>query len=222
MDGEQCAPLKSKSTPDLYSSHDKTTEASTLSRYGMTCAHLTASRGAALLTSFREDFPVKTSAPRETAPGSTGSDRGFGGRWRELSVRFDRDSRLWKTHHCLWEEDLQWCSVTLPKWGMMQDGVCSAERRRVYPRKGIGSGLWPAPACSSAIQGTMKAKSIKKSCIDKPGQIHVSGILTLLGVPRSEFQSVHEWIMGWPIGWSQLEPLATDRCPPWLRSPGRS
>ena len=26
-----------------------------------------------------------------------------------------------------------------------------------------------------------------------------------------------EWLMGWPIGWTDLQPLATDRFPQWLR-----
>lgn len=30
-----------------------------------------------------------------------------------------------------------------------------------------------------------------------------------------------EWLMGWPIGWTALEPLATDRFRSWLRSHGR-
>lgn len=28
--------------------------------------------------------------------------------------------------------------------------------------------------------------------------------------------SLREWMMGWPIGWTALEPLATDRFQAWL------
>ena len=31
-----------------------------------------------------------------------------------------------------------------------------------------------------------------------------------------------EWLMGWPIGWTDLKPLATDRFQEWLRLHGRS
>lgn len=36
------------------------------------------------------------------------------------------------------------------------------------------------------------------------------------------FIALREWLMGWPIGWSASEPLATDRFRPWLRSHGAS
>ena len=31
-----------------------------------------------------------------------------------------------------------------------------------------------------------------------------------------------EWLMGWPIGWTDCEPLETGRCQQWLRSHGLS
>ena len=32
---------------------------------------------------------------------------------------------------------------------------------------------------------------------------------------------LREWMMGWPIGWTELRPLATDRCQQWLLSHGQ-
>ena len=29
-----------------------------------------------------------------------------------------------------------------------------------------------------------------------------------------------EWLMGWPIGWTDLKPLAMDKFPQWLHSHG--
>jgi hypothetical protein len=31
-----------------------------------------------------------------------------------------------------------------------------------------------------------------------------------------------EWMMGWPIGWTALEPLATDKFQQWLHAHGAS
>jgi hypothetical protein len=36
------------------------------------------------------------------------------------------------------------------------------------------------------------------------------------------FIAVREWMVGWPLGWSACEPLATDRFQQWLRSHGAS
>ena len=33
--------------------------------------------------------------------------------------------------------------------------------------------------------------------------------------------SFREWMMGWPIGWTELRPLATDRFQEWRRWHGR-
>ena len=30
-----------------------------------------------------------------------------------------------------------------------------------------------------------------------------------------------EWLMGWPLEWTDLKPLATDKFPQWLRSHGK-
>jgi len=33
--------------------------------------------------------------------------------------------------------------------------------------------------------------------------------------------TLREWMMGWPIGWTACEPLATDRFQQWLDSHGK-
>ena len=62
LDGELCALLSGNPTPQAFLSPDKTTRFWSLSRYGMTCSPLTESRGAELLTWFREGFRARTSA----------------------------------------------------------------------------------------------------------------------------------------------------------------
>ena len=47
---------------------------------------------------------------------------GFGQKWHELLVKYDLDTCSWKTHQCLFPEDLHESSVTLPKWGMTRNG----------------------------------------------------------------------------------------------------
>lgn len=72
----------------------------------------------------QEAFPVPTSVVPGREQESTESNLDSGERWRELLVKYDPITSSWKTHQCLWEEDLAESSVILPKWGMMRNGVC--------------------------------------------------------------------------------------------------
>lgn len=44
--------------------------------------------------------------------------------------------------------------------------------------------------------------------------------LSLEGQTGGVWIALREWMMGWPLGWSASEPLATDRFREWLRSHG--
>ena len=80
-----------------------------------------------------EASPAKTYPSREKAQVLTESEVGYGGKWRELSVKYV-DSSSWRTHRALFDLDLPESSVTLPQWGMMRGGRCwSAPRRRSPP-----------------------------------------------------------------------------------------
>ena len=106
---------------------------------------LTESRGAGLLAWFLEDFRARTSAPLAREQESTENDPACGGRWRELSVRYDRATCSWRTHRSLWDEDLSACSLTLPRWGSMRDGVLSELLTLERPTAENDAGLWPTP-----------------------------------------------------------------------------
>jgi hypothetical protein len=82
LDGEQSVPLSGKPTPQAYCAPDKMTDFSKVSRFGMTFAALTESRGEALLMLYREGFLAKTSALRG---GGGGIDGERSGMWREMA-----------------------------------------------------------------------------------------------------------------------------------------
>lgn len=46
--------------------------------------------------------------------------------------------------------------------------------------------------------------------------------LYLEGQTGGVWLALREWMMGWPLGWSASEPLATDRFREWLNSHGVS
>jgi hypothetical protein len=68
-DGAPCVPSNLNHMPQLFSSSDRMMDFCGRSLCGMTCAPLTESLGAELLTLFRAGFPVRTSAQQETRAG---------------------------------------------------------------------------------------------------------------------------------------------------------
>lgn len=146
-DGARSALSSSNRTPQAFLSPDKMTEFSRPSRSGMTFGPLTEDLGEALLTWFLADSRVRTYQLPGMEPESTVSDQAFGEKWHESSVRYDRDSSSWRTHRCLFEEDLPWSSVTLPSWGMTLDGVLWEPPTSGRPISGTVSGSWPTPNC---------------------------------------------------------------------------
>ena len=228
-DGELSAPSSGTPTQQAYSSHDRTTEFSRRSLSGMTFRLLTEDRGEALLTSYRAAFPVKTSAWQEREQGSTENDPACGHTWRESSVKYDPASSSWKTHRCLWEEDLPESSVTLPPTGTMRRGVCWERLTSVRPINGTGSGLLlPTPTAQlygtrnngrrgdGSIYKTAGSPSLttmaRHNLWPTPLNEQIGGTLNPMWV---------EWLMGWPLGWTDLERLGMDRFRKWQESHGK-
>jgi hypothetical protein len=143
--GGPFAPLSVMPTPHRFSRNDKTIEPSQLSRFGLTCAVLTADHGAALLTWYRAGFLARTSQLQELVPASTAAAPVCGEKWHESSVKYDLAGCCWRTHRCLWEEALPWSSVTLPAWGMTCAGVVYQRQNAAPHTNATESGLWPTP-----------------------------------------------------------------------------
>lgn len=277
--GVPSAPLSVMPTPHKFWRNDKTMEPSKLSQFGLTCAVLTDDLGEALLTWFRADSRVRTYQLRGMESASMVLDRGFGGRWQELSVRYDLDSSTWKTHLCLWEEALPWSSVILPKWGMTRAGGLWERQISALPTSEIAFGLWPTPVSSDTTMrtkpyaqgGTPLSLAVGKSLWPTPtatlgskgGRItprkgreggtlieavsarrwptpvasaskgsSPAALTRKSGADRSNDRLDHavmasdggqlnpewvEWLMGWPIGWTELKPLAMDKFHEWQR-----
>ena len=243
-DGEPSALSSGNPSQQAYCAPDKMTAFSRLSRFGMTFKPLTESHGEALLTSYLAAFRAKTSAQPEKVAALKVPAAACGRTWHESSVRYCLDSSLWKTVHCLFPEDLPWSSVTLPRLGMMRVG-CVYQQESVaritkgtdcgslekfptptvkgnYNRKGLsktsGDGLatyvkkypFPTPCASdNRNRGTTQTPAIARR-IEKGKQVMLS--MTLDGPMNPVFV---EWLMGWPLGWTELQPLETARFHEW-------
>ena len=267
LDGKPSVQSKSTATAPVYYVGDKTKEFSRLSRFGMTLQPLTADRGEALLTSFREAFLAKTFQQPEEAQESTENVRDSGVRWRELSVKYDQDLSSWRTHQCLFQEVLEESSLTLPRWGLMRNGELSERTTPKHLTNEIESGCWPTPSANNYEQTDLDKLLERRERIKSQG-INGNGFgLTLANAvlieerktwatPRtSDFKSCGpvgskshhymtekqylcaqvkeedqptghlnpdwtEWLMGWPIGWTDSKQLETDKFQQWWDSHG--
>jgi hypothetical protein len=147
-DGERFAPLNVMPTPHPFWLRDKTTDILSHSRFGAMSRRLTDGIGEDVLTWFQVGFRAKTSPQPEKAQGSEENEADCGERWLALSVKYDPGTHGWKTHHCLFPEDLDWSCLTLPKWGMLANGELWERTTQEPDTSGIGAGSgesWPTP-----------------------------------------------------------------------------
>lgn len=149
-DGEPCAQLNVMPTPHAFLRNDRMMEPLSLSQFGLTCALLTEPRGAELLTWCREVSRARTFPPPERVPELGGGEAACGSKWHALLVRFDRATCGWRTVRCLWDEGLDWSSLTLPRWGSLHDGELWERMTPALRTSGNESGLWPTPKASAA------------------------------------------------------------------------
>jgi hypothetical protein len=213
-DGKQSAPSSGNLTQLAYLSQDKMTKFSRLSRFGMTFKPLTADRGEDLLMWYREDFLAKTYPVLDEAQELTESVPACGVKWHELSVKYDLGLCSWRTHQCLWDEELHWSSVILPRWGMAVSGVLFQHPTAERPINGTGSGLLPTP---SGVNG---GNNNTMGRLDEWGGSANIWRGTEIGKVRCA--SFEEWMMGWPTGWSALTRLETAKFQSWRQQHSES
>ena len=210
-DGKQSAPLSGNPTQQAYCAPDKMTDFSRLSRFGMTYKPLTESRGKELLTLYLEGFHAKTSAQQEKVQELMESAAGCGEKWRASFAKYDPDLSLWKTPQCSLLGDSEEFLETWPQWGLMRNGECWEQRTLEQTIRGIGFGLWetkwPTPVTSDASGagrvGPRKGGDIS-SLKDYLSKWH------RLAYPPV---NITEYMMGWPLGWTDLKPLVMDKFP---------
>jgi len=240
-DGEPSAPSSGNPTPQAYCAPDKTTAFSRLSRFGMTFKPLTEDRGEALLMSYLAAFHARTSPQQEKGLESTENAAECGNTWRGWLAKYDQDSSSWRTAQCSFIEDLPESLETLPRSGMTRGGLLwelpMLERRT----KETDSGLWPTPTVcgnynrpgvsvksgmglASAVRlwptpnagipnwgGTMQEWGGSKNWVRKEMPELAGGALNPMWV---------EWLMGWPLGWTDLKPLEMDKFHSAPQQPG--
>ena len=204
-DGGLFAPLKSTDMPQAFWSLDKMMVTYRPSRFGMTFGLLTEDRGKALLKSFQEASRAKISRRRAKVAELKANARACGQNLPVSFAKYNLNTCSWRTHPCSPPEESTEFSGTWPKWGSMRDGECLELETPARRTKETGSGWWPTPIKADA-HGHKQPGTL-------PGELGCNG-----GEMNPDWV---EWLMGWPIGWTDLRPLAMDRFQQWRDSHGR-
>jgi hypothetical protein len=202
LDGEQSVQLNGKPIQLAYCAPDKMMDFSRLSRFGMMFKPLTADHGEELLMLYLAGFRVKTSQPQEKAQELMENDQECGEKWHASFVKYDHNSSLWRTHQCSLLGDLDEFLETWPQWGLMRDGECWEQRTLEQTIRGTESGFsvkFPTPTAHNAQEGNYPSEKKRHT---PTLATHAGGKLNPMWV---------EWLMGWPLGWTDLKPLEMDK-----------
>jgi len=218
-DGEQSAPLNGNPIQQAYCAPDKMTDFSRLSRFGMTYKPLTENLGKELLTLYLEDFHAQTLVQqKKTQKDLMEKPLECGEKWRGWLAKFNPDTFSWKTAQCSLLEDSKECLQTLPRSGMTRNGLLWDAPNLEQNIKETEFGLWGTPTTSQDFKPVRKLAPSEAN--GKHGTILVGSIGKehphLIG--RYLKPLVTEYLMGWPIGWTDLNPLEMGKflCVPQL------
>lgn len=189
---------------------------SRFSRFGLTYRISTADHGAELLTWYRAGFRVRTSALREAATGWMASAPASGEKWCGSFAKFDPATSGWRTAQLSLLEDSDESSVTWPRSGSMRNGACSLQPIAAPITSASDCGFsrerWPTPTAVmhkgwSAGHNRADSSDRLDYVVERQAQQNFQrGRLNPTWV---------EWLIGWPIGWTELSPLAMDKCRAW-------
>lgn len=210
--GLPCAQLNVMPTPRKFWRSDKTMESSRLSQFGLTLKHLTARNGEELLMSFLVASRARTYQRQGAATESKEKDRASGSKWQESSARYDLGLHGWKTALCSSSEVLPWSSVILPKWGMTANGSVYQHPSAERPMSVTASGSLLPTVTRRDFRSDSCSPEFKQKADSHSRGKTLPWVLG--GLLSPEFA---EWMMGWPIGWTELKPLEMGKFQEWRR-----
>ena len=209
-DGEPSAPWKRSRTVERCSYEGSETACFPCSQSGTTATRSTDDHGVDSWMLSLRDSPVSRSLSQENkAPEKTSGTAGpppFA-----FLKKSDQGLPCWKTSQGCFPglmATLDRYSEAWPRSGTMQSGTVSQLQPSVPLTGGIDSGCLPTPTTQDAANNGGASQHNRNS---KPLNAVVGGKLNPMWVA---------WLMGWPIGWTDLKPLGTDRWLQWCHSHG--
>jgi hypothetical protein len=208
--GELLPPLKSKITHAEFYCKGKLMDSYLDSLSGTTFVHSMESLGEEKSMSSQVDFHAKIFLPQEKAQDLTEKGQDSGEKWQGSFTKYSPDSCSWKTHQCSFLGDLDEFSETWPRWGSMRTGECYQLPMLEQNINETEYGLWPTPTTPSG-GGNCGGSGAYKNAIKNGTHI-----------PHSINPNLYEWLMGWPIGWTDLSVRVTAKWPFALQQHGES
>jgi hypothetical protein len=249
LDGEQFAPLRSTTMREAYCWRDRMTESLDLFQFGMTSQHSTAHLGAELLMWFRAAFHALTSAsPGQCGDATELQEKkaACGLSTCESSTKFSQDSFGGRTPLSLKAKVLPRLFEHWPSAGTFANGQLSELTIAGFLTQENDYGfLLPTPT-SRDWKDTpgmeMERKdggnryrlpmilfsSVRSAGIEwKQTTVMDAPIVSVRGLPvtikgRQYCPELPEWLMGWPIGWTDCEPLEMGKFLEWQQQHGAS
>lgn len=155
--------------------------------------------------SLPEDFPAKTLVSLEKGLESQEAEAVYGERCAGLLATYDQDTCSWKTSKCCSDEDSAPCLEILPKSGMTRSGNLYQQPKLGFHNPGSDCGYLPTLPASEE-RDSSKARILAR--LDKGGRVarricSTSQILRSSDLIVSLNPSFAEWMMGFPIGWTE-------------------
>lgn len=196
-DGTQYAQLNVMPTPHKFSRNDKTMEFSDLSRFGLTCAVLTESLGEELLTSFLEDFHARHLVRHQEVESQR---KTCGQKCKGLSQMSSQELSLQRTYPERRSLEQQLTSL---QWVTRPEQLICQRKTWVQTIYGNDFGYLHTPT----TKANYSAESMQK-------WDSARNFVTVFGIPTPQNQS---WLMGFPSGWTGIEPLEMHKFQSWLQ-----
>ena len=150
-----------------------------------------------------EDFRARMSAPEDRAKAFKEAALGSGSSMPDWLMSFDLSSFSWRTSQLSLQGGLTKFSGSLPRSGMMRSGIAYQLQPLAIPTRGTVPGLLPTPRHCDGTKGS----GIRK---DGGGAYGIGYVIArLLGLSQQTTTmfdpSFSELLMGFPIGWTELE-----------------
>lgn len=189
-------------------------------------------------TSSQAGSRAKISAPQARARALPASAVDYGKSTPELLAKYDPDTSSWRTSQHCFLEGLETFSETFPRSGMTRSGTAYLLPPLVRLTDGTASGLWQTPVSDDAVDRTVgkfnsrgePKLSAEVKMWPTPGAAdnRDRGNMSMPSIQRRASLGKQlnlgmvvdptsgslnptwvEWLMGFPLGWTVCDPLAT-------------